>query len=147
MAGCVNDRDASILVVRYGLVTGVPMTQAEVGKVFNIGPGRISSLERRAVRQLSFGMRKHLEEFLELHVDELLKNGHHSVEELDQGDQHNLSMWLKNHDVYTIEQLTELTEAEVLHVFSFHAMGLGHQGSVDNVKEQLASRGLKLKDV
>ena len=137
---CVEERDAGVLVLRYGLTTGVPMTQAEVGSVYRISTSRVGALEHRAFGQLSFPLSRQLEEFLQLYVEGLLENGQHSVDELDKDGELNLSMWLKGYDAYTVEQVTSLTEEDVLGIMQ------GHQNSVNWLKKQLANHGLKLKD-
>lgn len=48
----LTDREAEILRLRCGFYDGIPKTQEEVGKVFNVGKSRIGFIEREALRKL-----------------------------------------------------------------------------------------------
>jgi RNA polymerase sigma factor (sigma-70 family) len=67
MLGCINLRDAAVIVLRNGLGGRPPMTLAQVGKVFGLTRERIRSLEYRGVRRLSMKiLRLHPREWIKL---------------------------------------------------------------------------------
>ena len=66
MIGSLNDKEAEIIIRRFGIADGVPQTLEEVGKEFNVTRERIRQLEKKALRKLRHPDRsKHLRIFLE----------------------------------------------------------------------------------
>lgn len=48
----LNDKEAEIIIRRFGIANGVPQTLEEVGKEFNVTRERIRQLEKKALRKL-----------------------------------------------------------------------------------------------
>ena len=54
----LTDREIDILVLRFGLDGGTPMTLEEVGKIYHLTRERIRQLEARALKKSRFAGRK-----------------------------------------------------------------------------------------
>ncbi len=50
--GCLDQREARIIRLRYGLDGGLPMTQRETAKVCRISRSYVSRLEKKALEKL-----------------------------------------------------------------------------------------------
>lgn len=62
---CLDEREKSVLVMRYGLDDGVPKTLGEVGEVYGVSRERIRQIENSALRKLRNPKRsRYLREFL-----------------------------------------------------------------------------------
>ena len=62
----LNDREARVLSLRFGLDDGRPRTLEEVGKEFDVTRERIRQIEAKALRKLRHPSRsKKLKDFLE----------------------------------------------------------------------------------
>ncbi|HQD72968.1 MAG TPA: sigma-70 family RNA polymerase sigma factor, partial [Clostridiales bacterium] len=48
-----NERDKTIIILRYGLNGGKPMTQKEVAKQLNISRSYVSRIEKRVLKYLN----------------------------------------------------------------------------------------------
>lgn len=55
---CLNDREREILILRYGLSGGIPMTQREIAGQFGISRSYISRIEKKAIQKLSAAMNR-----------------------------------------------------------------------------------------
>lgn len=53
----LNDRERSIIYMRYGLLTGKEITQREIGEYMNISRSYVSRIEKRALLKLREGFR------------------------------------------------------------------------------------------
>jgi RNA polymerase sigma factor (sigma-70 family) len=64
--GSLDDREAKVLSLRFGLMGETPKTLEEVGKIFNVTRERIRQIEAKALRKLRHpSRRKKLQDYLE----------------------------------------------------------------------------------
>lgn len=64
--GTLNNKEAEIIIRRFGIVNGVSQTLEEVGKEFNVTRERIRQLEKKALRKLRHPDRaRHIKLFLD----------------------------------------------------------------------------------
>lgn len=64
--GSLSDKEAEIIIRRFGIADGVPQTLEEVGRKFNVTRERIRQLEKKALRKLRHSKRtNHLKLFME----------------------------------------------------------------------------------
>jgi len=64
--GSLDDREAKVLALRFGLLGETPKTLEEVGKIFNVTRERIRQIEAKALRKLRHpSRRKKLQDYLE----------------------------------------------------------------------------------
>lgn len=55
---CLNEREREILMLRYGLNGGIPMTQHEIAGQFGISRSYVSRIEKKAIQKLSAAMNR-----------------------------------------------------------------------------------------
>ena len=58
---CLNDREKSVIVLRFGLDGGDPKTLEQVGKEFHVTRERIRQIEAKAIRKIRAHDRRHRE--------------------------------------------------------------------------------------
>ncbi len=64
--GSLDEREAKVLALRFGLLGETPKTLEEVGKIFNVTRERIRQIEAKALRKLRHpSRRKKLQDYLE----------------------------------------------------------------------------------
>ena len=64
--GSLDEREAKVLSLRFGLMGETPKTLEEVGKIFNVTRERIRQIEAKALRKLRHpSRRKKLQDYLE----------------------------------------------------------------------------------
>jgi RNA polymerase sigma factor (sigma-70 family) len=61
----LNEKERTVIILRYGLINQHPMTLDEVGNVLNLTKERIRQIEEKALRKLKFYLKKHKKELYE----------------------------------------------------------------------------------
>lgn len=64
LMGQLDDREAKVLKMRYGLGDFVPMTLQEIGDALELSRERIRQIEQEALKKLYFLLKKYLPEYL-----------------------------------------------------------------------------------
>ncbi len=60
----LNEKERTVIILRFGLINQHPMTLDEVGNVLNLTKERIRQIEDKALKKLKFYLNKHKKELL-----------------------------------------------------------------------------------
>ncbi len=61
----LNEKERTVIILRFGLINQHPMTLDEVGNVLNLTKERIRQIEEKALRKLKYHLKKHKKDLYE----------------------------------------------------------------------------------